>query len=112
MAYFGCPGGRRPTGDGHGTKIPNPRKVSYVTAKEQKKEIFPLRFRPTGLFQPARTVSIGSELSGIVRNVAVDVNDHVKAGDVLIELDDTKLKASVERAKANLELSKAAFSRG
>ena len=43
----------------------------------------------------------------IVRKVNVDVNDQVKKGEVLIELDDTKLKASVERAKASLDLSKA-----
>ena len=35
------------------------------------------------------------------------MNDQVKKGEVLIELDDTKLKASVERAKASLDLSKA-----
>ena len=52
-------------------------------------------------------MSLGSELSGIVRKVNVDVNDQVKKGEVLIELDDTKLKASVERAKASLDLSKA-----
>ncbi|MER8307360.1 biotin/lipoyl-binding protein, partial [Acinetobacter baumannii] len=52
-------------------------------------------------------MSLGSELSGIVRKGNVDVNDQVKKGEVLIELDDTKLKASVERAKASLDLSKA-----
>ena len=40
-----------------------------------------------GTVNPVRTVSIGSELSGIVRKVNVDVNSIVKAGDVLIELD-------------------------
>lgn len=60
-----------------------------------------------GTINPIRTVSLGSELSGIVRKVNVDVNDQVKKGEVLIELDDTKLKASVERAKASLDLSKA-----
>lgn len=83
-------------------------KVSYVTAKAEKGNLS-VEVSANGTIQPVRTVSIGSELSGIVRNVAVDVNDHVKAGEVLIELDDTKLKASVERAKANLELSKAAL---
>ena len=45
-----------------------------------------------GTVNPVRTVSIGSELSGIVRKVNVDVNSVVKAGDVLIELDDSNLK--------------------
>ena len=43
-----------------------------------------------GTVNPVRTVSIGSELSGIVRKVNVDVNSVVKAGDVLIELDARK----------------------
>ena len=56
----------------------------------------------TGTVNPVRTVSIGSELSGIVRKVNVDVNSIVKAGDVLIELDDSNLKANVNQAKASL----------
>lgn len=83
-------------------------KVSYVTSKAEKGNLA-VEVSANGTIQPVRTVSIGSELSGIVRNVAVDVNDHVKAGEILIELDDTKLRASVERAKATLELSKASL---
>ena len=52
-----------------------------------------------GTVNPVRTVSIGSELSGIVRKVNVDVNSVVKTGDVLIELDDSNLKASVNQAR-------------
>lgn len=60
-----------------------------------------------GTVNPVRTVSIGSELSGIVRKVNVDVNSIVKAGDVLIELDDSNLKANVNQAKASLASAKA-----
>ncbi len=62
-----------------------------------------------GTVNPMRTVSIGSELSGIVRRVNVDVNSIVKAGDVLIELDDSNLKANVNQAKASLASAKAAL---
>lgn len=62
-----------------------------------------------GTINPVRTVSIGSELSGIVRKVNVDVNSIVKAGDVLIELDDSNLKANVNQAKASLASAKAAL---
>lgn len=62
-----------------------------------------------GTVNPVRTVSIGSELSGIVRKVNVDVNSVVKAGDVLIELDDSNLKANVNQAKASLASAKAAL---
>ena len=62
-----------------------------------------------GTVNPVRTVSIGSELSGIVRKVNVDVNSVVKAGDVLIELDDSNLKANVNQAKASLASAKASL---
>ena len=62
-----------------------------------------------GTVNPVRTDSIGSELSGIVRKVNVDVNSIVKAGDVLIELDDSNLKANVNQAKASLASAKASL---
>ncbi len=61
----------------------------------------------TGTLEPVRSVSIGSELSGIVSKVNVDVNSTVKAGDVLIELDTAKLKSAVNQAKAALASAKA-----
>ena len=48
-------------------------------------------------------------MSGIVRKVNVDVNSVVKAGDVLIELDDSNLKANVNQAKASLASAKASL---
>lgn len=82
--------------------------VSYVFSDVKKGNLV-IEVTANGTLKPIRTVSIGSELSGIVRDVKVDVNDEVKSGQVLIQLDDTKLKASVERAKATLALSKASL---
>ncbi len=82
--------------------------ISFVTAKAEKGNLT-VSVSANGTINPIRTVSIGSELSGTVRNVLVDVNDPVTKGQVLIELDDTKLTASVEQAKANLLLAKAAL---
>ena len=61
-----------------------------------------------GTLEAEQKVTIGSELSGIVENVLVDVNDPIKHGQVLIELDTAKLKASVEKAKAALASAQAA----
>jgi HlyD family secretion protein len=55
-----------------------------------------------GTLQPTRSVSIGSELSGTVLRVLVDVNDKVKKGQVLVELDTAKLGDQVTRSRANL----------
>lgn len=82
--------------------------VSFVTTKVEKGNLV-VEVSANGTINPVRTVTIGSELSGIVRDVNVDVNDPVSKGQVLIQLDDTKLRASVERAKATLALSQAAL---
>lgn len=55
-----------------------------------------------GTLQPTRSVSIGSELSGTVLRVLVDVNDRVKKGQVLVELDTAKLNDQVVRSRAAL----------
>jgi HlyD family secretion protein len=58
-----------------------------------------------GALQPTRTVNVGSELSGTVTRVLVDVNDRVKKGQVLVELDTAKFRDQVARSRATLASS-------
>ncbi len=60
-----------------------------------------------GTLQPTNSVNIGSELSGTVARVMVDVNDRVKKGQVLVELDTAKLRDQVARSRATLASSQA-----
>jgi HlyD family secretion protein len=53
-----------------------------------------------GTLQPTRSISIGSELSGTVRQVNVDVNDRIKKGQVLVVLDTAKLQDQIVRSRA------------
>ncbi len=55
-----------------------------------------------GTLQPTRSISIGSELSGTVLKVNVDVNDQIKKGQVLVVLDTAKLNDQILRSKATL----------
>jgi HlyD family secretion protein len=55
-----------------------------------------------GTIQPTTSVNIGSELSGTVKRVLVDVNDRIKKGQVLVELDTAKLSDQVLRSRAAL----------
>ena len=71
----------------------------YVTQEVQRGQVR-LTVAANGTLQPTRSVNIGSELSGTVRRVLVDVNDQVKKGQVLVELDTTKLDAQVLRSRA------------
>lgn len=61
-----------------------------------------------GTLQPTRSLSIGSELSGTVARVLVDVNDQVKKGQVLVELDTAKLADQIVRSRAALAAANAA----
>ncbi len=53
-----------------------------------------------GTIQPTRTINIGSELSGTVLKVNVDVNDVIKKGQVLVQLDTAKLRDQIKRSQA------------
>jgi HlyD family secretion protein len=55
-----------------------------------------------GTIQPTRTINIGSELSGTVLKVNVDVNDRIRKGQVLVVLDTAKLQEQILRSKAAL----------
>jgi len=55
-----------------------------------------------GTVQPTRTINIGSELSGTVLKVNVDVNDTIKKGQVLVVLDSAKLRDQILRSQAAL----------
>lgn len=55
-----------------------------------------------GTLQPTRSISIGSELSGTVLKVNVDVNDRIKKGQVLVVLDTARLNDQILRSKATL----------
>jgi HlyD family secretion protein len=61
----------------------------------------------TGTLQPTNTVSVGSEVSGIVKNVEVTFNDRVTAGQVLARMDTTKLGAQLTQVRAALESARA-----
>ena len=79
---------------------------SYVTEAVTKGNIT-LTVTANGTLQPTRSVNIGSELSGTVLRVLVDVNDRVKKGQVLVELDTAKLTDQVTRSRAALAAAQA-----
>ncbi len=60
-----------------------------------------------GTLQPTRSVNIGSELSGTVARVLVDINDRVKKGQVLVELDTARLRDQIARSRATLVANEA-----
>ncbi len=72
---------------------------SYVTQAVGRGNLT-LTVTANGTLQPTRSINIGSELSGTVLKVNVDVNDQVKKGQVLVELDTAKLSDQILRSRA------------
>jgi HlyD family secretion protein len=80
--------------------------IDYVTEPASTARIT-VRVTATGTVQPTNQVDISSELSGTVREVRVDYNSVVKAGDVLAALDSVKLNATAESSRARLGAAQA-----
>lgn len=80
---------------------------SYVTEPVARAALS-LTVSADGTLQPTRSVNVGSEMSGTVARVVVDVNDQVKRGQVLVELDTSKLRDQIVRSRATLASAEAA----
>ena len=64
----------------------------------------------TGTIEPVTSVTVGTQVSGIVSKLYVDYNSVVKKGQVIAELDKSNLVSELNSAKANLEQAKASLS--
>ncbi len=62
-----------------------------------------------GTLNPVVLVSVGSQVSGIVNKLHADFNDHVKAGQVLLELDPTLTRAQLQQSEANVASAQASL---
>ena len=65
----------------------------------------------TGTIQPVNQVDISSKITGQLQEVRVKENEQVKAGQVLVVLDDSRLKAQVTQAKEKLNNTAANYER-
>jgi len=61
----------------------------------------------TGTLEPIKEVEVGIEVSGTIKTVEVDYNDHVEVGQVLARLDTSKLEAQTLQSSAALEAARA-----
>ena len=83
-------------------------KVSFETAKVEKSDIH-TSITATGTIEPVTSVTVGTQVSGIVSKLYVDYNSVVKKGQVIAELDRTNLISELNTAKANLASSESSM---
>ena len=76
-------------------------KVEFETAKVERRNIN-TSVTATGTIEPVTSVTVGTQVSGIVSKLYVDYNSIVKKGQVIAELDKTNLISELNRAKADL----------
>ena len=77
------------------------QKAEFSTAKVEKQNIS-TSITATGTIEPVTSVTVGTQVSGIVSKLYVDYNSIVKKGQVIAELDKTNLISELNRAKADL----------
>jgi len=82
------------------------RTVQYRSQEAQKGDLT-ITVTATGNLEPINEVQVGVEVSGTIKTVEADYNDHVKAGQVLARLDTSKLHAQVLQARAVLASARA-----
>lgn len=63
--------------------------------------------RAVGTLGANETVVISTEISGRISRIAFREGEAVKAGDVLVELDDAILKAELDKVRSDLSLARA-----
>jgi HlyD family secretion protein len=76
-------------------------KVEFETAKVERQSIH-TSITATGTIEPVTSVTVGTQVSGIVAHLYVDYNSIVKKGQVIAELDKTNLISELNRARADL----------
>lgn len=75
--------------------------VNFTTEKVAKTSIRN-GVTATGTIEPVTSITVGTQVSGIVSKLYVDYNSVVKKGQVIAELDKTNLISQLNSAKATL----------
>jgi len=63
----------------------------------------------TGTLNPVVSVQVGSQVSGQIKEILVDFNSPVKAGQLIARIDPETFQLRVRQAEADLEATRAAF---
>ena len=82
--------------------------VSFATAKVERTNI-QNTITATGTIEPVTSVTVGTQVSGIVSRLYVDYNSVVKKGQVIAELDKTNLISELNAQRANLTSAQSAL---
>ena len=80
----------------------DPNKIAKVTRGDVARSVV-----ATGDIQPITKVEVKSKASGIVQKLYVDINDRVRKGQQLAQLDQQEIQAQVDAQRAQLASAEA-----
>ena len=82
------------------------RSQRYITQKADRGDIRST-VSATGTVNAVTTVSVGTQVSGTIKQLFADFNSPVKKGQLLAQIDPASIEAQVAQASANLSLARA-----
>lgn len=82
--------------------------VEVATARQEQ---VTSDIRSIGTLQSDESVKVASEVAGRIESINFREGQHVRAADLLIQLDPALVKASLEESEARLELARANYDR-
>ncbi len=88
--------------------------ISFAGSKQVKYKTSPVErctitevVEASGTINPVNTVSVGSTVSGLIKEIYVDYNDVVKKGQILAQIDPANFEATVQQNQAQINNARA-----
>lgn len=86
--------------------VTNSKQVKYKTKPIERCTITEV-VEASGTINPVNTVSVGSTVSGLIKEIYVDYNDVVKKGQILAQIDPANFEATVQQNQAQINNARA-----
>ena len=95
--------------EGHNATVPTAPQAVEVETIEVQPGSWVHTFKSYGMVTPEEEYEIGVEISSTVNEVLFREGQQVQAGDVLLRLDDKKLRLKLDGDRATVEEARADF---
>lgn len=86
---------------------PQTAPMSYKTSPVTRGDVVQT-VTANGALTPVQLVEVGSQISGVITEIKVDFNSHVKAGDIIAQIDPATYERAQGQAEAELASAQAA----
>jgi HlyD family secretion protein len=80
--------------------------VSFETVKVQKGNLSNT-VTATGTIQAIKSITVGTQVSGIIQHIYVDFNAKVKQGQMLAKLDEVPLRSQLDQSQSSVDQAQA-----